>query len=510
MENLDALVISRREIEYHKSRKHVFNTMITKHINKQCQCIKNGKTCTLVGSIDINRCNGDIEYVHELYDTGLLDGLYNIMQSVTQSLRCSAGKVFESIIEDIFKTYKVNYKSQVKIDGHIVDFVIYDKSNTIYSIVSTKTTLRERYLQDKYIKYNVIYITMDTSSLDNVITINESQRNLTRFIENLPDEVKLFEDKYNVLDLFCGAGGFSKGFKDAGFNIVAGIDIWDNAIETYKLNNDHVAICADLCELSPDKLASTYNITKVDVIIGGPPCQSFSIAGKRDASDTRNTLFEEYVKYVDYFKPKMFIMENVIGILSMKLTDGTKVIDTIIESFNTIGYKLFIYKLYASDFEVPQNRRRVIIFGVPLSTAIEINEPKHILKVSERIPVSAILEDEHTIDDKYFLSERAITGINNKKEKSKAKGHGFGAQFLDMKKPSYTIPARYYKDGYDALVKYTDKRIRKLTPLELKRIQTFPDNYRFVGSTKDVIIQIGNAVPCRFSYHIARHALHYL
>lgn len=89
-----------------------------------------------------------------------------------------------------------------------------------------------------------------------------------------------------------------------------------------------------------------------------------------------------------------------------------------------------------------------------------------------------------------------------KKKINKEKGNGFGAQFLNLDKPSYTIPARYWKDGYDALVKYNDKEIRKLTIIELKRIQSFPDDYIIEGSNKDIIIQIGNAVPCKLAYHL--------
>ena len=111
---------------------------------------------------------------------------------------------------------------------------------------------------------------------------------------------------------------------------------------------------------------------------------------------------------------------------------------------------------------------------------------------------------------KYYLSERALTGIENKKKINKEKGYGFGAQFLDINKPSYTIPARYWKDGYDALVKYNEKEIRRLTIIELKRIQSFPDDYIICGSKKDVIIQIGNAVACKFAYYLGKYMINIL
>ena len=123
----------------------------------------------------------------------------------------------------------------------------------------------------------------------------------------------------NVIDLFCGCGGMSKGLTDAGLNVLAGIDIWNVAINSYKQNFRHHAICADLTKLSPEQFVESYQITEpIDLLVGSPPCQSYSIAGKRDINDPRSSLYMEYVKFLDYFAPKAFIMENVIGILSKK------------------------------------------------------------------------------------------------------------------------------------------------------------------------------------------------
>ena len=323
----------------------------------------------------------------------------------------------------------------------------------------------------------------------------------------------------NVIDLFCGCGGMSKGLTDAGLNIIAGIDVWDKAVVSYNKNfSHHQAYCEDLTQLSPEKFEELYNKDKktVDVLVGGPPCQSFSIAGRRDKDDPRNTLFMEYVKYLDYFRPKAFIMENVIGLLSKKTASGEdtsggeKVIDIIMELLNR-EYNCIITKLYASDFEVPQNRRRVIIIGIRKDLGIFPKEPEPVIKsVEDRIPVRTVLLRKEDVDTKYYLSEKALAGIENKRAVSKAKGFGFGAQMLDVDKPSYTIPARYWKDGYDALVKYNDKEIRRLTILELKRIQSFPDNYIIEGSNKDVIIQIGNAVACKLAYHLGKYLVNTL
>jgi len=182
----------------------------------------------------------------------------------------------------------------------------------------------------------------------------------------------------------------------------------------------------------------------------------------------------------------------------MKLENGRLAIEIIL-SFLSQNYHCTINKLYASDFGVPQNRRRVIIIGVrkDLNTI-----PEPILPKTERIPVSTVLLNREEVPQSYYLSEKAIEGITKKKSRMENKSYGFGAQYLDMNKPSFTIPARYWKDGYDALVKYDDGAIRRLTELELKRIQTFPDTYELCGSKKDVVMQIGNAVPCTFAYHL--------
>jgi len=311
-----------------------------------------------------------------------------------------------------------------------------------------------------------------------------------------------------VIDLFCGCGGMTKGLTEAGLNVVAGIDIWNVAVQSYNKNYPHhKAYCEDLTKLPPEKFEELYNKEKrtIDIIVGSPPCQSFSMAGRRDINDPRNSLFMEFVKYLSYFKPKLFLMENVMGMLSKKTETGGKVIDIIMEQLSQ-EYNCIITKLYASDYEVPQNRRRVIIIGSRKDLKINLVEPTPIIRsIGERPPVKNILLPREDIEASYFLSDKAIRGIYAKKEKSKERGAGFGAQFLDPEKPSYTIPSRYWKDGYDALVFYSPNELRRLTILELKRIQSFPDDYIIEGSKKDIIIQIGNAVAVRFAYHMGKY-----
>jgi DNA (cytosine-5)-methyltransferase 1 len=312
-------------------------------------------------------------------------------------------------------------------------------------------------------------------------------------------------NNFTAVDLFCGCGGLTTGLTKAGISVLAGIDIWDKAIETYVANHNHYGLCRDLINYKPTDFIKDTKITNFDLLVGGPPCQGFSMAGKRDNKDPRNSLFMEYVKYLNYFKPKAFIMENVVGILSMKTQTGELVKDIILDELG-VNYECSYYKLSAADFEVPQNRKRIIFIGFRKDLNVKPREPDTI-NAKNHIPVRTILDDKSKIDTKYFLSEKALNGIKRKKELMLKKGNGFGAQFLNLDKPSFTIPARYWKDGYDALVKYSETEIRKLTIKELAKIQTFPDDYNFKGSDKEIIMQIGNAVACRFAYHLGKHTM---
>ena len=168
--------------------------------------------------------------------------------------------------------------------------------------------------------------------------------------------------KHNVLDLFCGCGGLSSGFIEAGYNVVLGIDNWSDAIETFQFNHKlSKAIVADLFNEMPKEISEKTGIKNIDLIIGGPPCQGFSVAGKRVIDDKRNKLYKSFVKFVEYFQPKAFMLENVPNIVSMN--DGI-VKDNIIEDFENLGYKVVYKVLLASEFGVPQNRRRAFFVGI--------------------------------------------------------------------------------------------------------------------------------------------------
>ena len=159
----------------------------------------------------------------------------------------------------------------------------------------------------------------------------------------------------------------------AGYKSLLAIDNWQDALDTYKHNNpDARTLCGDLSKINPEDIKREYNIDRVSVIIGGPPCQGFSIAGKRIIDEERNKLYKSFVSFVRCFMPDAFVMENVPNILS--IGDGV-VKESIIKDFSDLGYNVNYKVLLASDYGVPQNRRRAVFvglkkdcFSIPLAT----------------------------------------------------------------------------------------------------------------------------------------------
>ncbi|MDD5696531.1 MAG: DNA (cytosine-5-)-methyltransferase [Candidatus Pacebacteria bacterium] len=165
-----------------------------------------------------------------------------------------------------------------------------------------------------------------------------------------------------VLDLFCGAGGLSIGFKWANYNIVAANDNFKEACSTYRANHKNTLLIeGDITNKDAHhKIIEASKKGKVDIVIGGPPCQGFSHAGKRMIDDPRNFLYKEFVNIVKKIRPKVFLMENVEGLLSI---NKGKTYEEIKDNFKKLGYSITGHKLHAATFGVPQKRKRVVIIG---------------------------------------------------------------------------------------------------------------------------------------------------
>lgn len=278
-----------------------------------------------------------------------------------------------------------------------------------------------------------------------------------------------------IVDLFCGCGGLSLGFQKAGFKIAAAFDNWDDAITVYHNNFNHPILKLDLSDvtLSVAKI-SKY---KPDMIIGGPPCQDFSSAGKRDEDGGRGDLTVCYAKIVAAIKPEWFVMENVDRIIKTgKLVDAISI-------FKECGYGLTKIVLNASLCGVPQRRKRFIMIG-----RLGERDDFMLNLLNERQD-----KKEMTIRD-YFGSQVDIDYYYRHPRSYSRRG------IFSVDEPSPTIRGvnRPMPDGYKLHpsdpVK-TSEGIRSLTTLERSMIQTFPKNFKFIGTKTGMEQMIGNAVP---------------
>ena len=336
--------------------------------------------------------------------------------------------------------------------------------------------------------------------------------------------------KPTVIDLFCGIGGLSKGFEMAGFDIILGIDNWPVALETFQKNHKNTkTVNADIT-LIKDKFFEVYK-NKVDVVIAGPPCQGFSMAGKRDINDPRNSLFEEVIRVVKILNPKIVLIENVVGLLSMKIPEGQLVRDLIINRLRDEGYDTECRILNASDYGVPQNRRRVIFIGSKIGR-IGFPEPAdHTVTVGDalgNIPNAGSNNYLNASNDFQKAMSNGTKVIYN----HEISNHGAAI----IKRMSFVppggnwrdIPKRYYNVGgehsnnYRRLdskkpaitIKHATKSMiihpwynRCLTVREAARLQSFPDNFVLYGTKFEQHQQLANAVPPLLAFEISKHLI---
>ena len=331
-----------------------------------------------------------------------------------------------------------------------------------------------------------------------------------------------------AIELFTGCGGMSLGLKRAGFDIVYANEINPDAVKTYKKNFPEVFVQQeDIKKVNPVLLKK--KIGKIDLIAAGTPCQGFSMAGPRNSNDPRNKLFLQLLKFVDTFKPKMFVMENVPGILTI---DNGKVIKRIENSFSKIGYRIQYKVLFASEFGVPQERKRIFIVGTKKKISPEklFPTPKR-----NRITVEDALSDLADLG----VNDKSVTYKNKPKSKFQSKmrkkskvifNHESCNHNIKIQKRFAKVPAG--KNGRQVLINSGTKKrdyyrmhpktaSRTITTIpedfihyrqnriptvrEMARLQSFPDDFEFLGpkmtgGKKRVkscpqYTQVANAVP---------------
>lgn len=338
---------------------------------------------------------------------------------------------------------------------------------------------------------------------------------------------------FKVVDLFCGAGGLSRGFMEAGFDVVLGVDFDDDALKTFEMNHgDAKAMKLDLFNhdnISQIKKYLDDNKIKLDVLVGGPPCQGFSLAGKREEDDERNILYSAMVKTAMILKPKVVVLENVPGMLTLYNGLGKQ---RIFDDFSKLGYKMSVKVLYAPDYGVPQIRKRAVFVGL-LNEKEGFEYPTPILDKDNYITCKEAISDlpsligdvdysletirdymtEPTSDYQramrknservynHYPTKHAQKTIDNiakipdggnykdlpKDESSKFKYHESLHRY-SSNKPSLTIDT-----GHRTHFHYKYNRIP--TVRECARLQSFPDDFIFIGSKQHQYKQVGNAVP---------------
>lgn len=320
----------------------------------------------------------------------------------------------------------------------------------------------------------------------------------------------------NVLDLFCGAGGFSNGFKRVGYNIVAGVDNKDTGIDTFELNHNAKGINKDLSKVDPSCIDENIN-ENIDVIIGGPPCKGFSNANSyNDGHDSRNTLVNVYLDFIDYFEPNGICMENVPQIKNENYPNDKYDTygDLIKTRLDNMNYNYSFNVLNASNYGVPQNRKRAIVIGTKKD--ININKPEKTHSnnndsLPSKITVSEALEDakaEEYSNHRQKTKERMskIDYGNNWRDipdelKTESMGeftHSNTYKRLHPDKPSITI-TNYSKS---LIMPPDDNRI--LSVDEALKLQSFND-FKFSESSNltNKTQMIGNSVPPKLAEEIA-------
>lgn len=295
-----------------------------------------------------------------------------------------------------------------------------------------------------------------------------------------------------VISLFSGCGGLDLGVMQAGHEIVWANDVDSDCVETYKKNIGNHIVLEDI------RRVDVNSIPDADIVIGGFPCQGFSMANMlRTADDERNKLYKQFYRFIKSKNPKYFIAENVRGILSL---DNGNAIKKIVRDFSAAGYRVKYRSFNMADFGVPQTRIRVIIAGtrkdLPDKEDFQFPEPTHdkMNRVSIREALQGIPEPEdpksklkNHIYSKYKVTNRNFTGHRK----------------TDPNKPSPTILARGNGKGGVCVIQHPENH-RRMSVRECALVQTFPLDFEFVGSMSSMYRQVGNSVPVLFGQHLGR------
>ncbi|WP_013325436.1 DNA cytosine methyltransferase [Gloeothece verrucosa] len=314
---------------------------------------------------------------------------------------------------------------------------------------------------------------------------------------------------YTFVDLFAGAGGITQGFVQAGLKPIASLEINPIASATYVKNFPQCHhFCGDIAEFLPINWLNQIGSPEIHLVVGGPPCQGFSVAGQRNPNDPRNFLFYEFIRVVSEIRPWYIVMENVPGILTM---NKGAVKEAIFEEFKAIGYEaISVAILESAAYGVPQIRPRAIFIANRLKMPNPYPEPQ--LLPEQYLSIESAISDlpeyksipeinhEWTRHSSEYMKRIAQVPPGGSLYKSYA--DAFKRQYLG--KPSMTIKENH---GGTHIHPYLN---RVISAREMARLQTFPDSFIFEGTMKKAMWQIGNAVPPRLAECIGKALIPYL
>ena len=346
----------------------------------------------------------------------------------------------------------------------------------------------------------------------------------------------------NVIDLFCGAGGLSKGFEEAGYNVILGIDSDEAALNTFvKNHNNSKALNADLSQAETfDEIEKVVGDKTIDVIVGGPPCQGFSLTGPRNFDDPRNKLYLAMIETVKRFQPKAFVIENVPGMATMYKGE---VRQEIIKRFSKMGYTVNSQILCAADYGVPQMRKRLVFVGLRNGEKFEFPlpylQPEEYVTCEDAISDLPSRENELGSEiDSYTLPPQSDYQKLMRGEMQTLRNHVATRHTDKVKNVIALVPeGGNYKDlppgvgesrkFHEAWTRYHSKKPSRTidtghrnhfhykwnrvpTIRENARLQSFPDDFIFYGTRTQQNRQVGNAVPPLLGKAVADHLKNYL
>ena len=349
--------------------------------------------------------------------------------------------------------------------------------------------------------------------------------------------------KYNIMDLFAGVGGLSYGFSTMeNFNILLANEIEKDISVAYTLNHPNVNMLnCDINDLTEETIKKALNGQNIDIIVGGPPCQSYSTLGKRKM-DARANLFMQYKRILSIVQPRAFVFENVTGILSM---DKGNLFKNVQKEFSELGYNLKYQVLNAVDYGVPQQRERVILVGFKGENNFEYPKPTHGNGLKPYVTLKDAIGDLPKLESGESSTKYDTDNSNEflmfiKKDSTELSEHnapkngehliklmkalkdgqskddlpeelrpksGYGNTYAKLwwGKPSTTITRNFACPSSSRCIHPRDSRA--MTIREGARLQSFPDNYKFYGSDGMKRLEIGNAVPPLLSMAIAKQML---